>query len=117
MHYDEHHGKGQFLWTHTTASMGIAYQTTSDETATTIMSRIPNSNQNPGSDTYILVESIPFSTKNYLSNGHCNGSTTTASVLEVAADPPPGGRRQAPPPRGRQPCPVLRRPRGPPSPG
>ena len=48
MHYDEHHGKGQFLWTHTTASMGIAYQTTSDETATTIMSRIPNSNQNPG---------------------------------------------------------------------
>ena len=91
MHYDEPHGKGQFLWTHTTASMGIAYQTTSDETATTIMSRIPNSNPNPGSDTYILVESIPFSTKNYLSNGHCNGSTT-ASVLEVAADPPPGAQ-------------------------
>ena len=34
-------GRGDFLWTHTTASMGIAYMTTSDAKATTVMSRLP----------------------------------------------------------------------------
>ena len=31
MHYDEAAGRGEFLWTHTTASMGIAFQTTADK--------------------------------------------------------------------------------------
>lgn len=35
MHYDESSGAGEFLWTHTTSSMGIAFQTTADEQATT----------------------------------------------------------------------------------
>ena len=35
MHYDENSGRGEFLWTHTTSSMGIAFQTTADEQATT----------------------------------------------------------------------------------
>ena len=35
MHYDELNGRGEFLWTHTTSSMGIAFQTTADESATT----------------------------------------------------------------------------------
>ena len=35
MHYDEANGRGEFLWTHTTSSMGIAFQTTADEVATT----------------------------------------------------------------------------------
>ena len=35
MHYDEISGKGDFVWTHTTSSMGIAFQTTADERSTT----------------------------------------------------------------------------------
>ena len=35
MHYEENSGRGEFLWTHTTSSMGIAFQTTADEQATT----------------------------------------------------------------------------------
>ena len=35
MHYNEENGRGEFLWTHTTSSMGIAFQTTADEIATT----------------------------------------------------------------------------------
>ena len=31
MHYDEDVGRGEFLWTHTTSSMGIAFQTTADK--------------------------------------------------------------------------------------
>ena len=31
MHYDEAAGRGEFLWTHTTSSMGIAFQTTADK--------------------------------------------------------------------------------------
>lgn len=64
MHYDENSGKGEFLWTHTTSSMGIAFQTTGEKTATTRMSRLPSSattHHNRGG-TSILVESIPFTT-------------------------------------------------------
>merc|ERR1712179_662653 len=60
MHYDEDQGRGQFLWTHTTASMGIAYQTTSDVSATTCMSRIndvPRDAKGNPKGTCILVES------------------------------------------------------------
>ena len=35
MHYDEISGRGDFVWTHTTSSMGIAFQTTADERSTT----------------------------------------------------------------------------------
>ena len=57
MHYDEKAGRGEFLWTHTTSSMGIAFQTTADREATTRMSRLPstaNSHQHRGG-TSILV--------------------------------------------------------------
>lgn len=63
MHYDEANGQGQFLWTHTTASMGIAYQTTAENVATTKMSRLqPSVEVQQG--TCILVESVPFATTN-----------------------------------------------------
>ena len=68
MHYDETHGKGQFLWTHTTASMGLAYQTTADANPTTVMSRINNLPLAKGTGMYILTESIHFST----SKSHAN---------------------------------------------
>lgn len=60
MHYDEISGKGDFVWTHTTSSMGIAFQTTADERATTRMSRL-NGSTEPNT-TSILVEGIPFTT-------------------------------------------------------
>jgi len=74
MHYDEEMGRGEFLWTHTTSSMGIAFQTTADAAATAKMSRLPamavaaaaaGGRQNGGEavgTTSILVESMPFST-------------------------------------------------------
>merc|ERR1711899_92581 len=62
MHYDEDHGRGNFLWTHTTASMGLAYQTTADVSATTHMSRI-NNVPKMGTGTCILVEKVEFATK------------------------------------------------------
>ena len=49
MHYDNTNAKGSFLWTHTTASMGVAYQTTADDAATTVMSRIKEPQAQPGS--------------------------------------------------------------------
>lgn len=93
MHYDEDHGRGQFLWTHTTASMGLAYQTTADPSATTHMSRI-NNVPKVGAGTCILVESVDFSTKLAPhssapgalgghpvapGNGHCSMDTTSAN--------------------------------------
>jgi len=84
MHYDEDHGRGQFLWTHTTASMGIAYQTTADVSATTHMSRI-NNVPKVGGGTCILVESVDFATKLASStsavgslpgHGHCSMDTS-----------------------------------------
>jgi len=60
MHYDQPSGRGEFLWTHTTSSMGIAFQTTADEKATTRMSRL-NGCTEPNT-TSILVEGIPFTT-------------------------------------------------------
>lgn len=72
MHYDETQGRGHFLWTHTTSSMGLAYQTTADTSATTVMSRINNVPKTPGG-TCILVESVPFATKLTAANGHTNG--------------------------------------------
>jgi len=59
MQYDKERKKGEFLWTHTTASMGIGFQTTSEEDATVKMSRLPVAAQQ---GTSILVEAIPFST-------------------------------------------------------
>jgi len=69
MHYDETHGRGQFLWTHTTASMGLAYQTTADANPTTVMSRINNLPLAKGAGMYILTESISFTTTK---KGHPN---------------------------------------------
>ena len=94
MHYDEDQGRGQFLWTHTTASMGIAYQTTSDVSATTCMSRIndvPRDAKGNPKGTCILVESVDFATKSASSassnvvgslpaNGHCSMDTRTSNV-------------------------------------
>lgn len=78
MHYDENRGEGQFLWTHTTASMGLAYQTTADESATTVMSRIKD--LKPGD---ILVESVPFATKNnVMMNGHCSSDSMDVATSQ-----------------------------------
>jgi taspase (threonine aspartase 1) len=71
MQYDARCGRGEFLWTHTTASMGIAYMTTADNKATTVMSRLPPKNEfemaaaaaaPKKSETTILVEGVPFYT-------------------------------------------------------
>lgn len=73
MHYDEPSGRGEFLWTHTTSSMGIAFQTTADEEATTRMSRLrePTTWNLPSTFGYhlpseniphIAVEGISFTT-------------------------------------------------------
>jgi len=70
LHYDASNGRGEFLWTHTTASMGIAYQTTADDAAITKMSRLPTSaiggrpglHPPPAGTTSILVEGVVFST-------------------------------------------------------
>lgn len=62
MHYDELNGRGEFLWTHTTSSMGIAFQTTADESATTRMSRMPKLHQTQLHETPLVVRGFPFST-------------------------------------------------------
>jgi len=67
MQYDDRCGRGDFLWTHTTASMGIAYMTTSDAKATTVMSRLPPKTgaaaaNSARGETTILVEGVPFET-------------------------------------------------------
>jgi len=94
MHYDEDQGRGQFLWTHTTASMGIAYQTTADVSATTNMSRI-NNVPKAGGGTCILVESVDFSTKFVSSasvatslpgNGHCSMDTSANTDGSAASN-------------------------------
>jgi len=59
MQYDNERGQGEFLWTHTTASMGIGFQSTHEEDATVKMSRLPPSSQQ---GTTILVEAVPFRT-------------------------------------------------------
>jgi len=59
MQYDKEGGVGEFLWTHTTASMGIGFQSTHEEDATVKMSRLPPSAQQ---GTTILVEAVPFPT-------------------------------------------------------
>jgi len=59
MQYDEEKGQGEFLWTHTTASMGIGFQSTHEDDATVKMSRLPPSSQQ---GTTILVEAVPFRT-------------------------------------------------------
>lgn len=63
LHFDPSTGRGEFLWTHTTDSMGLAFQTTNCEQATGNMSRLPkdkiNSKRTHGTTT-ILVESFPF---------------------------------------------------------
>jgi len=105
MHYDESSGQGEFLWTHTTSSMGIGFQTMSDAKATTKMSRLSSyssstggpaavaggggrlsGSADPTTTTSILVEGVPFSTIPH----HLSASSTvdgmasgTASVLEV----------------------------------
>jgi taspase (threonine aspartase 1) len=86
MHYDEVHGRGQFLWTHTTASMGIAYQTTSDEAATTVMSRIKEHPPPNSSGTCILVEAVPFVTKmpQNVNNGCNNAAVEAVASMQSA---------------------------------
>ena len=79
--FDKEGGTGEFLWTHTTASMGIGefdswfnlykcsyqlcfisgFQSTHEEDATVKMSRLPPSAQQ---GTTILVEAVPFPTNN-----------------------------------------------------
>eukprot|EP00092_Neocalanus_flemingeri_P029171 GFUD01031661.1.p1 GENE.GFUD01031661.1~~GFUD01031661.1.p1 ORF type:complete len:454 (+),score=128.28 GFUD01031661.1:266-1627(+) len=59
MQYDKESCQGEFLWTHTTASMGIGFQSTCEEDATVKMSRLPHSAQQ---GTTILVEAVPFHT-------------------------------------------------------
>jgi len=54
-------GLGSFLWTHTTSSMGIGFQSTGDSAATVKMSRLPKSANVQG--TTILVESVSFNTR------------------------------------------------------
>ncbi len=57
--------RGEFLWTHTTPSMGLAFQTTACREATAKMSRLPPRAKGEGAaadvaTTAILVESVPF---------------------------------------------------------
>eukprot|EP00094_Tigriopus_californicus_P007978 TCALIF_07680-PA protein Name:"Similar to TASP1 Threonine aspartase 1 (Homo sapiens)" AED:0.06 eAED:0.06 QI:0/0/0/0.5/1/1/2/0/360 len=65
--FDPELQQGEFMWTHTTASMGVAFQTTADEQATTRMSRLPIGPNKCPSDqiknTVIAIESIPFCVK------------------------------------------------------
>lgn len=96
MHYDEASGKGEFLWTHTTSSMGIAFQTTADQHATTRMSRLDpvvqqqqqlllhqqqqhQHQQANSSVTSILVEGIPFRT--FSENDRDNSDSSKGSPL------------------------------------
>jgi len=60
MQYNKETRQGEFLWTHTTASMGIGFQSTHEEDATVKMSRLPPSAQQ---GTTILVEAVPFRTE------------------------------------------------------
>ena len=60
MCYDPEKGHGDFLWTHTTASMGIAYQTTADSEAKTRMSRLTKTAAS--NSCRIMVEGVQFST-------------------------------------------------------
>ena len=46
--YNNDHKRGEFLWTHTTASMGIGFQSTSEDEATVKMSRLPVTPQQVG---------------------------------------------------------------------
>merc|ERR1711874_882467 len=57
LQYNKNSLKGEFLWTHTTASMGIGFQSTSEEEATVKMSRLPVTAKQ---GTTILVEAVPF---------------------------------------------------------
>ena len=108
MHYDESSGQGEFLWTHTTSSMGIAFQTTADAKATTKMSRLSSYGASAGATpgaggarlsgssdpttTSILVEGVPFTTlptslgASAASGASADGGmslNSTASVVEV----------------------------------
>jgi len=60
MQFDKKVGKGNFLWTHTTSSMGIGFQTTRESKATVKMSRLPKT---PNQGTTILVQSVKFQTQ------------------------------------------------------
>jgi len=60
LQYNNDFKKGEFLWTHTTASMGIGFQSTCEEEATVKMSRLPAT---PQQGTTILVEAVPFQTE------------------------------------------------------
>lgn len=86
IHYDEEEGKGEFLWTHTTASMGIAYQMTSDAEATTKMSRLPQTTTTAASSeqrsTTILVEAVPFTTKRSEDDAETEDKTDVPMVIK-----------------------------------
>lgn len=57
LQYNKNSLQGEFLWTHTTASMGIGFQSASEEEATVKMSRLPVTAKQ---GTTILVEAVPF---------------------------------------------------------
>lgn len=71
LYFDPETGRGEFLWTHTTSSMGIAFQTTDEEMSTAKMSRLPQDAAAASNSTTILVESVPFST---LDNNQAKGN-------------------------------------------
>eukprot|EP00095_Tigriopus_kingsejongensis_P000770 snap_masked-scaffold67_size430214-processed-gene-1.5 protein:Tk00770 transcript:snap_masked-scaffold67_size430214-processed-gene-1.5-mRNA-1 annotation:"threonine aspartase 1" len=70
LQYDPKNRRGEFMWTHTTASMGVAFQSTACKKAVTRMSRMPAMEKNS-----ITIESIPFCTQ-----GH---DDTRMSIVKV----------------------------------
>ncbi len=84
LRWDPAEGSGQFLWTHTTHSMGVAFQTTECVEATAKMSRLPKANggrlrPNNGSTT-ILVQSVNLKPKG--GNSVNNDQVTVESVVK-----------------------------------
>lgn len=61
MQFNKSSGQVNFLWTHTTASMGIGFQSTGEDEAMAKMSRLPKPSTNQG--TTILVETLQVRNK------------------------------------------------------
>ena len=60
LRHDGDSGRTDFLWTHTTASMGLAFQTTRCQQPTVRMSRLPNGCKPGPGATHTLVERVVF---------------------------------------------------------
>ena len=70
--YNKDQHRGEFLWTHTTASMGIGFQSTSEEEATVKMSRLPVTPQQVNKDLdYLICDNPEHSTGYYNFGGGC----------------------------------------------